>query len=111
MFENFGKKKYKNISPLDAKQHLDNNKNIILIDVRSPEEYAAKHIPNSKSVPVDQLAEKISNFAKNKDNDELIVYCLSGARASKACSLLDSMGYKNVYNMGGIQNWPYETTK
>ncbi len=111
MFEGlFGKKNYKNISAREGKERLEINKNAVLIDVRSPEEYAQVHIPKSKSLPLDRLPNGITKIAKNKD-DELIVYCLSGARAASACMQLSSMGYTNVCNMGGIQSWPYEKVK
>ena len=104
----FGQKSYQNISPLEGKNRLDTDKNIILIDVRTPDEYAQVHIPNSKSLPLNKLESGISKIAKDKES-EIIVYCLSGARAASACSQLSTMGYTNVSNMGGIQSWKYET--
>jgi len=104
----FGQKSYQNISPLEGKNRLDTDKNIILIDVRTPDEYAQVHIPNSKSLPLNKLESGISKIAKDKES-EIIVYCLSGARAASACSQLSTMGYTNVSNMGGIQAWKYET--
>lgn len=111
MFESlFGKKSYQNISPLEGKERLDADKNIILIDVRNPDEYAEVHIPNSKSLPLNKLESGISKIAKGKES-EIIVYCLSGARAASACSQLSAMGYTNVSNMGGIKSWKYDTVR
>lgn len=81
-----------------------------MLDVRTPEEYAAVHIPASKSLPLDQLEARIEKIAANKDR-EIIVYCLSGARAASACSYLSAMGYTNVSTMGGIRTWEYELEK
>ena len=111
MFESlFANKTKNNISPSEAKERLSANKNIILLDVRTPEEYREIRIPHSISLPLNELKSGITKFAKNKD-DEIIVYCLSGMRASQACSQLASMGYTNVSNMGGIKSWRYETER
>jgi len=108
MFETLFKKSYKNITPEDARARLKADKSVILLDVRTPAEYAQIHIKNSKLLPLDQLQSKISTLAKDMDT-ELIVHCHSGARASSACNLLSKMGYTNVSNLGGIISWPYET--
>lgn len=111
MFESlFGKKGYTNISQREAKERLSTGQNIVLLDVRTPEEYREVHIPKSKSVPLNQLKSKITKTVSDK-NAEIIVYCLSGMRAASACSELARMGYTNVSNMGGIQSWEYETEK
>lgn len=106
----FGKKAYRDISPQEARNRLASGQNILLLDVRSPEEYAEVHIPHSVSVPLDRLQSQISKVANDKDM-EIIVYCLSGARAASACSLLTAMGYTNVSSMGGIRSWAYETER
>ena len=111
MFESlFGKKGYTNISQREAKERLSAAQNIVLLDVRTPEEYLESHIPKSKSLPLNQLKSKITKIVSDK-NAEIIVYCLSGMRAASACSELAGMGYTNVSNMGGIQSWKYETEK
>jgi phage shock protein E len=104
----FGKKDYRDISPDEAKERLDNEENVFLIDVRTPQEYAEIHIPQSISLPLNQLDSEISKITKDK-NADLIVYCLSGRRAAAACIRLTAMGYVNVNNMGGIQSWQYQT--
>lgn len=106
----FGNKTKNNISAREAKERLSANKNIILLDVRTPEEYRDIRIPHSISLPLDALKSGITKVTKDKDA-EIIVYCLSGMRASKACRQLTSMGYTNVSNMGGIQSWKYETER
>ena len=103
----FGRKMYREVFPGDAKERLDADPGILLLDVRTPEEYASAHIPRSKSLPLDQVESRISKIAADKDT-EIIVYCLSGARAASACSQLCAMGYTNVSTMGGIRSWKYE---
>ena len=110
MFEGlFGTKGYKSISAQATKERLNENKDTLLVDVRSRDEYKQGHIPGSKNIPLDQIAQ-IEKTAKDKDK-EIILYCLSGARASSACSALCQMGYTNVSNMGGIRSWPYDIKK
>ena len=106
MFSLFAKK-YKTISPSEAKSRLG-DRNVLLLDVRTPSEYKSIRIPNSISVPLNNIKHDIVNVAKNKDT-EIIVYCQSGARASSACNELVNMGYTNISNLGGIMSWRYET--
>jgi phage shock protein E len=101
---------YKRISPKEAKKHLDNDKNVLLIDVRTSEEFHDARIPNSISVPLNNLKSLIEKTAPNKDT-ELIIYCRSGARAATACSELVKMGYTNINNLGGIMSWPFDTVR
>ena len=103
----FGRKS-DSISAIDAKNRLEQGNGVILLDVRSPQEYAEIRIPGSVLVPVDKLNSKISKVIPNK-NTEIIVYCRSGARAKIATKQLKSMGYENAKNLGGIINWSYET--
>ncbi len=106
----FGKKRVRNISQSDARSRLARGGNIFLLDVRTPEEYRELHIPNSISLPLDQLKSEIEKVTDDKDA-EILVYCRSGARAATACRQLASMGYTSVFNMGGILSWKYETER
>lgn len=91
----FRKRTTRNISPREAKERLSTDKNIILLDVRTPEEYTEVHISHSVLLPLNELKSGITKAVKNRDA-EIIVYCLSGMRAAQACSQLVSMGYTNV---------------
>lgn len=104
----FTRKTYRSISPQEAKQRLDSGDPVLLLDVRTHEEYDALHIPGSKSIPLNELGAKIAKVAPDKDA-EILVYCLSGGRADSACGQLSALGYSNVSNMGGIRFWKYET--
>ena len=70
------------------------NKDTYIIDVREDYEYKSGHLPNS-----------YNNFSHTST---IIVYCRSGNRSSTAANLLIKLGYENVYDMGGITNWPYD---
>mgnify|MGYP003365256660 CR=1 FL=1 len=98
------------ISSKQAKERLDSGDTVLLLDVRTREEYTGGHIPNSISLPLDQLKTRIARTAPDK-GAEIIVYCLSGGRAAQACGMLAAMGYTNVYNLGGINAWPYAVTR
>ena len=74
----------------------------MLLDVRTPSEYASGHIPGSKNLPLASI-DKAARLVENK-NVPLYVYCQSGARSRQAGSVLESMGY-NVKNIGGIAAW------
>lgn len=75
----------------------------VLLDVRTPQEYAGGHIPGSRNIPLQSIAEAQS--AVQDKNTPLFVYCYSGARSSQAVSSLKQMGYANVTNIGGIASY------
>ena len=99
---------YQNITDDMAIVELQNNPNIVLLDVRSKEEHEEKRIPNSISIPLDELEERIANEIKDKQT-KIFVYCKTGIRSEQASKTLVSLGYTNVYNLGGLENWKYET--
>jgi len=72
----------------------------LLLDVRTPQEYQAGHIPGSENIPL-QSIDKVRSVAENKSTP-LFVYCRSGARSRQAVGLLQHMGYMHVKNLGGI---------
>lgn len=77
--------------------------NAVLIDVREVNEYTTGHIPGAVNIPLSQI-ESAEDVLSDKDMT-LYVYCLSGARSSKAVRGLQKMGYKNVKNIGGINSY------
>lgn len=72
----------------------------LLVDVRTPEEYAAGHIPGSRNLPLDAL-QGIGALAPGRDTP-LFLYCRSGARSGQAARMLQATGYTRVTNIGGI---------
>ncbi len=97
---------YQKISAEETKKLLD-NKEAILVDVRTSEENRIERIPNSILIEVDNLEEEAESKLPNKDK-KIIVYCRSGNRSKKAVNILLKKGYTNVYDLGGINNWPYD---
>ena len=75
----------------------------IWIDVRTPEEYQEGHLADAVNIPHDQIANKISATAADK-NAPIHLYCKSGRRAGLAKQQLEKMGYTNVSNHGGYQD-------
>ena len=87
---------------------LDSSMNgAVIIDVRSDEEYKEGHILGAKHIPVDVIEAKLPALVADK-NMELIFYCAAGARAQTALETAQKLGYENVYNLGGLSDWPYE---
>lgn len=76
------------------------NPSTIIVDVRSPMEFAAEHIPGAINIPVDQIPYKTAEFRRFQH--PIVVYCRSGARSSMALGLLQQNGISHVYNGGGI---------
>jgi len=75
----------------------------MLLDVRTPEEYAEGHIAGAKLIPIQVLAEHLKDVPKDK---QVYVYCHSGARSARASKLLAANGFSHIENMeGGIVAW------
>lgn len=80
-----------------------NTPDAVLVDVRERDEYAQGRIPGSRNVPLSAL-QTITEVCADK-GAPLFVYCLSGARSRQATAQLQSMGYTNVTNIGGISRY------
>ena len=102
-------KKYRTYAENDidyenAKIILKNDKNAVLLDVRSPQEYKEGHLEKSINIPLYDISKKIENIISDKETI-IIVYCQSGNRSKKAIEILYKNGYKNLYNIvGGMDN-------
>ena len=96
------------IDPLEAKRRLVKDKGIILLDVRTEEEHIENHIPGSILIPLKVLRQEAAKTLPDKQAT-IIFYCKSGNRSRAAVRMLLKQGYTNVYDMGGIQGWPYKT--
>lgn len=96
------------ITPKEALELLKGEKNAVLIDVRTEEEFKTIRIPGSILIPNTEIKEKIANVVPDKDTP-VILYCRSGNRSAQAAKVLTGMGYTKVFDLGGIINWPYDT--
>lgn len=102
------KKGYIRITPVQANQLLRDRPQVVLVDVRTPQEYAQYHIPNARLVPNETIGD---DAIDGLDKESVIlVYCRTGHRSRQAAQKLLDIGYKHIYDMeGGITQWPYET--
>lgn len=98
---------YEQISPEQAKELMNSEKDYVILDVRTEEEYAAGHIPGAILIPDYEIEEGAK--AQLRDKKQLIlVYCRSGRRSKLASEKLAELGYSNVKEFGGIIDWKYE---
>ena len=105
---NAAPKRRVDLSPEEAKARMEANPDLILLDVRTQEEYDDGHIPGAVCLPSDMIEEGMP-FSFDKDA-EILLYCHSDKRSAEAASRLRAMGYTNVIDIGCILDWPYETT-
>jgi rhodanese-related sulfurtransferase len=99
---------YQTIDAATAYKMMGESKNYILLDVRTQEEYDEAHIEGALLLPDTEIAAKAPDVLPNP-NAAILVYCRSGRRSANSAALLASMGYTQVYDFGGIIDWPYET--
>lgn len=93
----------KEINYCEAIELMNNNSDVILLDVRSIQEYNEYHLNNAINIPLYELRGKANEFLPK--TSIIIVYCQSGTRSKKACKCLKSLGYCNLYNIkGGLEN-------
>ena len=107
--KNGKKAEYKKITSDEAKKMMETQK-VIVVDVRTLEEYNEGHIPNAISIPLETIENKAEVKLKNKD-DLILVYCRSGRRSREAALKLIENGYTNVIDFGGIKDWNGEVVK
>lgn len=102
------KGEYSLISAQEAKTIMDNETGYVILDVRSEEEFAQKHIPGAVLIPDYEIESRSEGELPDKDQ-QILVYCRTGRRSAIAAKDLVGMGYTNVKDFGGITTWPYET--
>ena len=104
------KSSYEQITPAEAKAFMDSEDGYIILDVRTPEEYAERHIEGAILIPDYEIGEKAESILTDKEQ-LILVYCRSGRRSKIAAQELVKLGYTNVKEFGGILDWPYQITK
>jgi rhodanese-related sulfurtransferase len=93
------------ISADDVKQALDRNQDVLILDVRTPGEFAKNRIKGAINIPVDQIENKIQSVIPDK-NKKTYVYCLSASRSVHAVNAMTKFGYTDVYNLtSGLLAW------
>jgi rhodanese-related sulfurtransferase len=76
----------------------------LILDVRSPQEFAESHIPKSKNIPYDQVEKHLEEL---KNFDQIYIHCRLGGRAQIACQQLEQLGLKNIHcvTRSGMDEW------
>ena len=101
----------KNVSAEEAYKLISKDKEFVILDVRTKEEYDNGHIPGAKLVPVQILQMKLDELNKYRDKP-VLVYCASGGRSPRAVETLVNNNFKNIYHLNrGISSWRYSLTR
>lgn len=88
---------YQNMITRDELQRMMQNFSVIIIDVRSTQEYNEGHFNGAINIPLCEIKRRIGNVTTDK-NQVLVMYCDAGVRSMKAIKILNEMGYRKVYN-------------
>ena len=89
---------YKNLSSDELKKMINNREDILLIDVRTEEEFEKGNIDTSINISLQDLLYNIDELQDYKDKD-IVIYCRSGHRSITACNLLSIEGFNKLYNL------------
>ena len=81
---------------------------VVILDAREQHEYDSGHIPEAVLLPVGTITEETASEVIGDLNTVVLVYCRSGNRSKTASQALADLGYTNIYEFGGINDWPYE---
>ncbi len=101
---------YRQISMDEAVKMMRDEKDYIILDVRRPDEYAEGHIPGAINIPNEEIG--TAEIAELPDKSQLIlVYCRSGRRSKESSEKLVKLGYTNIVEFGGIQDYEGEIEK
>ena len=101
---------YTQITMSEAVEMMESESDYIILDVRRPDEFATGHIPNAINIPNESIG--TDEISELPDQDQLIlVYCRSGNRSKQASQKLVKLGYSNVVEFGGINDWKGEIEK
>ena len=93
----------KDIVSSEAKNLMAKNKQIFLLDVRTPEEYRQGHLRGAVLIPMGEMERRIAEVPGNRP---VLVYCAGGSRSRAVANFLAERGYRSVYNMSdGIVGW------
>jgi phage shock protein E len=100
---------YRQVGMDEAVVMMEEESDYIILDVRTAEEYGERHIPGAVNIPNESIGTR--EIPELPDKEQLIfVYCRSGNRSKQASGKLAALGYTNIVEFGGINDWPGETT-
>ena len=91
------------ITPVELKQRLDAGDDVLILDVREPNEYQINRIQGSTLIPLGEVPRRYQELDPNR---EIVVHCKMGGRSAKAVDYLRTVGFTKVKNLrGGILDW------
>ena len=96
------KAEYVRITPQEAQDMM--SEDVIILDVRTPQEFDEVHIINAVLLPLSEIREKAGTVITDK-SQTILVYCRTGRRSETAAKELIELGYMNVFDFGGIVDW------
>jgi rhodanese-related sulfurtransferase len=99
------------ITPAKAKELLAANQSAILLDVRTKDEFTTGHIEGAILLPYDEITATMALKTIPSKDTTVVVYCRSGRRSAIAAAALVQLGYAKVFDLGGINEWPYQIVK
>lgn len=99
---------YQTIQPSEAKALMEDGQPYILLDVRTQEEFEEARIEGAVLIPDYEIEDTAATKLPDKEA-RILVYCRSGRRSAASAQKLADMGYTNVFDFGGIIDWPYQT--
>ena len=99
---------YEQITQEAAKEMVESQE-VIILDVREQDEYDSGHIPGAVLLPVGTIDDTTAAQVIPEKDSTVLVYCRSGNRSKTASAALADLGYTNIYELGGINTWPYDT--
>lgn len=103
-------RRYLDVSPEEAQRVIEQEAKgrsgrVVLVDVRSAKEYAAKRMPGAKLVPFEELERRYKEDIP-ETAEKVLIYCAGGEQSRFACDFLSRQGYTNLYHVkGGLQGW------
>lgn len=84
------------------------DRSLVVLDVRTPEEFAAGHLPGAINIPHTELASRVAELEGSRDSD-IVVYCRTGARSATALGVLEKSGFKRLFHLqGDYTRWSEE---
>ena len=104
-------KGYTQITQEEAKTMMEEETSLVILDVREESEYQEGHIPGAVLLPVGEIDKESAKDTIGDKDTTVLVYCRSGNRSKTASEALSKLGYTQVYEFGGIKDWPYEVEK
>ena len=99
---------YRQVNAEEADSMMEEESGYIILDVRTAQEYSEKHIPGAINLPNETIGTE--DIPELPDKEQLIlVYCRSGNRSKQAAEKLVKLGYTNIVEFGGINDWTGDT--